>query len=115
MRREVLMTLRKKTKTTKRAAVLKYNPEENGAPVLTAYGEGHMADKLADVAEKAGVPVVPDAALVSALAGVGVGSEIPEELYEVVARILLFVSEMDAEYAKARASQTRVESRPARR
>jgi flagellar biosynthesis protein len=84
----------------KRAAALRYDPDKDGAPVLTAFGEGYLADKIIETAEESGVPVVPDAALASLLAGVSVGDEIPEALYEVVARILIFVSEMDSGYAK---------------
>ncbi|MDR1590207.1 MAG: EscU/YscU/HrcU family type III secretion system export apparatus switch protein [Oscillospiraceae bacterium] len=87
-------------KKTRRAAALRYDPEKDGAPVLTAFGEGYLADKIVETAGEAGVPVVPDAPLVSLLAGVVVGEEIPEELYEVVARVLIFVSEMDSGYAR---------------
>ncbi|MDR1217615.1 MAG: EscU/YscU/HrcU family type III secretion system export apparatus switch protein [Oscillospiraceae bacterium] len=93
-------------KRKKRAAALRYDPEKDGAPVLAAFGEGYLADKIVDSAQESGVPITRDASLVSLLASIGVGDEIPEELYEVVARLLLFVSEMDGEYArKVRAAE----------
>jgi flagellar biosynthesis protein len=87
-------------KKHKTAAVLKYDPEKDGAPVLTAFGEGFIAEKIVEVAHASGVPVVPDAPLAALLSRISVGDEIPEELYEVVAKILIFVSELDGAYAK---------------
>ncbi|MDR1300041.1 MAG: EscU/YscU/HrcU family type III secretion system export apparatus switch protein [Oscillospiraceae bacterium] len=82
----------------KKAAALRYDPQQDSAPVLTAYGEGFLADRIVSAAQESGVPVKPDASLVDMLARVSVGDEIPEELYEVVAKILLFISEMDGTY-----------------
>ncbi|MDR3278374.1 MAG: EscU/YscU/HrcU family type III secretion system export apparatus switch protein [Oscillospiraceae bacterium] len=87
-------------KKHKTAAVLKYDPEKDGAPILTAFGEGYIADKIVEVAHETGVPVVPDAPLAALLSRISVGDEIPEELYEVVAKILIFVSELDGSYAE---------------
>ena len=83
---------------TRRAAAISYDPEMNGAPVLAAFGEGHMADRIVAVAKESGVPIVPDPSLSSMLSKVSVGDEIPEELYEAVAKVLIFVSEVDRSY-----------------
>jgi flagellar biosynthesis protein len=88
-------------KAKKRAAALKYDPLTSDAPVLAAYGEGYVAEKIVETAGKSGVPVVRDAPLAAALQRVDVGDEIPEEIYEVVARILLFVSETDSLYERS--------------
>jgi flagellar biosynthesis protein len=87
-------------KDGKRAAAIRYDPERDGAPVLTAFGEGHVADKILETAEESRVPVVKDAPLAAVLSAVSVGDEIPQELYEVVAKILVFVGEMDGRYKK---------------
>jgi len=84
--------------STKRAAAISYDPEKNDAPVLAAFGEGHIAEKIVAVAKESGVPVVPDPSLSSMLSKISVGDEIPEELYEAVAKVLLFVSEVDRSY-----------------
>ena len=83
---------------TKRAAAIKYNPGEDAVPILAAFGEGYLAEKIVSVAKESGVPIVPDASLTSMLKKMSVGEEIPTELYEVVAKILLFVSELDRSY-----------------
>lgn len=82
----------------KRAAAIKYDPEESNAPVMAAFGEGYVADKILSLAEEEGIPIVPDPDLTEMLAKLSVGDEIPPELYEVVARILVFISDMDRAY-----------------
>lgn len=88
------METRKKT----RAAALKYDPATDSVPIMTAFGEGALAEKIIDLAKESGVPVVPDPSLSSMLSKMSVGDEIPEELYEVVAKVLIFVSELDKSY-----------------
>ena len=95
-------------KTVKRAAAIKYDPDANNVPVLAAFGEGYLADKILEVARESGVPVVPDPSLASMLAKVSVGDDIPAELYEVVAKVLVFVGEVDKSYgARVRAASGR--------
>jgi len=84
--------------STRRAAAISYDPDNNNAPVLAAFGEGYVADRIVAVAKETGVPIVPDPSLSSMLAKVSIGDEIPEELYEAVAKVLIFVSEVDRSY-----------------
>ncbi|MDR1117343.1 MAG: EscU/YscU/HrcU family type III secretion system export apparatus switch protein [Oscillospiraceae bacterium] len=88
----------KSDKRGKRAAAIKYDPADHSAPVLAAFGEGFVAEKIIEAAEEAGVPVMPDPDLASMLARLSIGDEIPPSLYEVVAKVLLFVSELDRDY-----------------
>jgi flagellar biosynthesis protein len=83
-----------------RAAALKYEPGEDDAPILAAFGEGHLARKIVDIAKESGVPVMPDPSLASMLSKVSVGDEIPAELYEAVAKVLAFVAEVDKRYGQ---------------
>ena len=85
-------------KNIARAAAISYDPDENSAPVLAAFGEGHLAEKIIAVARESGVPILPDPSLSSMLSKISVGDEIPEELYEAVAKVLIFVSEVDKTY-----------------
>ena len=82
------------------AAAISYDPNEQDAPVLAAFGEGDLADKIVAVARESGVPVLPDPKLSSMLSKISVGDEIPEELYEAVAKVLVFVSEIDRRYGE---------------
>nr|WP_308625738.1 EscU/YscU/HrcU family type III secretion system export apparatus switch protein [uncultured Eisenbergiella sp.] len=70
-----------------KAAALKYNMEEDTAPVVIASGYGPMAEKIIDIAEQKGIPVFKDDSAASLLCMLDVGTNIPVELYEVVAAI----------------------------
>lgn len=86
--------------TKKRAAAITYDPENNSAPIISAAGQGVIAENIIEKAREAEIPVVKDAGLASMLAKMSIGDEIPKELYEVVARVLIFVSEADAGYGR---------------
>ena len=83
-----------------RAAAINYDPAENDAPVLAAFGEGYVADKIVELAKQSGVPVLPDPSLASLLSKVSVGDEIPPAMYEAVAKVLAFVGEIDRKYGE---------------
>jgi flagellar biosynthesis protein len=85
-------------KTKKRAAAISYEPENDNAPILAAFGEGYLAEKIIKTGKEAGIPVMRDPELASVLSQVSVGDEIPPDLYEVVAKILVFVGDVDRSY-----------------
>lgn len=70
-----------------KAAALKYRAEEDAAPVVIASGYGTAAEKIIDIAERKGIPVFKDDSAASMLCMMEVGSNIPTELYEVIAAI----------------------------
>ena len=80
------------------AAALKYEPEQNNAPQISALGKGIIAENIIRAANKANVPVYKDEELVSTLNKLRVGDEIPHELFEVVAEVLVFICRSDARY-----------------
>lgn len=82
----------------KEAAAIKYNPGADNAPVAVAVGRGAIAEKIVESAKEHDIPVVPDANLAGVLSKLGVGDEIPVELYQVVAQILVFVHNVDGAY-----------------
>lgn len=95
-------------KKIKRAAALSYDPSRDGIPTLSAYGEGFVAEKILKKAEEASVPVMFDENLAAMLSNIAVGDQIPPELYEAVAQILVFLSETDRAYGeKMRAAVSR--------
>jgi flagellar biosynthesis protein len=85
-------------KRVSRAAAISYDPDAIGVPVLAAFGEGHLAEKIVEIAKESGVPVMPDPSLASMLSKISVGDEISPEMYEAVAKVLAFVSEVDRRY-----------------
>lgn len=91
-----------KDKPVHLAAALRYEEEKDDAPVVVASGKGEVARRIVEAAQKAGVPTYSDAALAAVLTSLDVGSEIPLELYEAVARVLVFVWQLDHKYGGER-------------
>ena len=87
-------------KKIKEVAALRYSPEKGKAPSIVALGKGEVAEKILETAEKSDVPVYRDTTLAHALNALHIGDEIPPELYEVVAQILVFVSTVDSSYGE---------------
>ncbi|WP_106766088.1 EscU/YscU/HrcU family type III secretion system export apparatus switch protein [Paenibacillus faecalis] len=79
----------------KKAVALKYNPEENDAPIVTAKGQGKLAETILERAKEHGVPVQEDAALVEVLSKLDLDQQIPSELYQLVAEVLTYVYRAD--------------------
>lgn len=80
----------------RKAAALRYDSRIMEAPQVVASGVGMVADRIVEIAGEACVPIVEDAALVSAILSLDVGDQIPVELYEAVAKVLTFVYRMDS-------------------
>ena len=80
-----------------KAVAVKYDNKTMRAPEVVAKGEGFIARKIVEKAVEADVPIVEDAALVSALISLELCEEITSELYEVVARVLAWVYKLDKE------------------
>ncbi|MCT2529345.1 EscU/YscU/HrcU family type III secretion system export apparatus switch protein [SAR92 clade bacterium H921] len=76
-------------KPLKKAIALEYG--KNPAPVLTAKGEGEMAEQIIAEAKKRGIHIAEDAQLVGLLSQLKLDDEIPENLYVAVAVILSWV------------------------
>ncbi len=88
------------SKKIKEVAALRYSPEKGKAPSIVALGKGEVAEKIIEAAEKNDVPVYEDVSLAHALNALHIGDEIPPELYEVVAQVLVFVSKIDSSYGE---------------
>ena len=61
------------------------------APFVLAKGRGHLAKKIIELAEKAGVAVIPESELTERLFLLETCSFIPEDCFEIVAEMLVFV------------------------
>lgn len=75
----------------KKAVALRYDPKIDRAPVVVAKGKGEIAEEIIKIAKENRIPVVEDEVLVEALIGLDLHEEIPPELYEAVAEILVYV------------------------
>ncbi len=79
----------------KKAVALTY-PKEADAPYISAIAKGHLAERLLEIAREHDVPLVQDEALANVLSLQQVGDVIPEETYEVLAKVFAFVARIDA-------------------
>ncbi len=77
-------------KKTKKAVALRYSPDKDKAPKVTAKGAGFIAEKIIELARKHGIPVKDDPDLVEVLSKLDVETEIPPSVYIVVAELLAF-------------------------
>lgn len=84
----------------KKAVAIEYS-EDIGVPRITAKGEGYVAEKIIEKAQEHGVEMYYDEELLKSLMAIAVGEEIPKELYEIVAKVLLFVERVDGMYKGA--------------
>lgn len=77
------------------AAALRYEHGKDRSPVVVAVGKGDLAAKIREIAEKENIPVYRDTVLAQALVRLGADVEIPPELYNAVAHILVHVARLD--------------------
>jgi flagellar biosynthesis protein len=63
--------------------------------MITAAGQGLVAEEIIRRAQAAGVPVTEDPRLATVLSQIDVGAVIPPELYAVVAEVLAYVYRLD--------------------
>lgn len=88
----------------KQAVALSYEPGEE-APKVVAVGQGELAERIIDKAKESNVPVHRDDKLVNTLSKLQIGELIPQELYQIVAEILVFVDGVDKIKAKMQAQE----------
>jgi flagellar biosynthesis protein len=81
-----------KRKLRKNSAVsLKYRPESDSAPRVTAKGKGKIAEKIIKIAKEHDIYIHEDPDLIEVLSQLDINEEIPHDLYIVVAELLAFV------------------------
>jgi flagellar biosynthesis protein len=77
-----------------KAVAIQYNPSEP-APKVVAKGAGKVAEQILEEATDSDIAVYKDAQLVEEMSGMELGQHIPPDLYEVVAQVLIFISDLD--------------------
>jgi flagellar biosynthesis protein len=80
----------------KRSAIaLRYDIDQDAAPVILAAGRGAFAEDILKIAEEHHIPFYEDKGLADLLLKLEVNTEIPQELYTLVAEVLAFVFRLD--------------------
>ena len=81
----------------RQAVAVRYNPNDY-APRVVAKGAGYVHDRIIEKAKENQVAVYSDPELVKELTKIDLGDAIPPELYQVVAEVLIFISDLDRLY-----------------
>jgi flagellar biosynthesis protein len=99
-----------KKKSDRTAIALSYDIDKDAAPLILAAGKGPMAEKILKIAEDNKIPLFEDKGLASILSRIEIETEVPPELFVLVAEILAFVFKLDQmagkrEYFKQKAKE----------
>ncbi|OEF98577.1 EscU/YscU/HrcU family type III secretion system export apparatus switch protein [Desulfuribacillus alkaliarsenatis] len=90
----------KKDRKIAKAAAIQYNPDNHKAPVVIATGTGTQAERILELAKEHNIPLQEDTVLIEALMKLDIGEEVPVELYQVVAEVLVYIRKLNQQ-AKA--------------
>jgi flagellar biosynthesis protein len=95
-------------KVSDRSAIaLRYDIEKDAAPLILAAGKGQMAQEILKLAEDNQIPLFEDKQLANMLIKLESSSEIPPELFTLVAEVLAFVFRLDQMSAKRKEFEKR--------
>lgn len=72
-----------------KAVALRYEMNQNKAPIVIASGYGEIAERIIHIGEKHGIPIYQDDQTSSILCMLKLGQSIPEELYSLVATLYI--------------------------
>ncbi len=64
------------------------------APMIIAKGKGELANKIIEIANRYDIKLVKDEYLADGLITLDIDAFIPEEFYEIMANILIFVRKL---------------------
>ncbi|HHU32136.1 MAG TPA: FhlB domain-containing protein [Clostridia bacterium] len=84
----------------KLAIALRYRPEQDNAPKVIASGFRERAKRIISMAKDLNIPVYEEPELARTLVGLEIGEEIPPELYQAVAAILVYIQNLDKKAKK---------------
>lgn len=77
--------------STDYAVALGYDQTKHNAPVVLAKGQGHVAEKIIQIAIDQGIEIRQDADLLQILKAVDIDEEIPVEAFAAVAKIISYI------------------------
>ena len=88
------------TNPTHFAVAMEWNNETMVAPTVTAKGQDNIAFRIRDVATEHGVPIIENKPLARGLyAAVEIGEMVPEEYWDILARVLAEVYKINGKLA----------------
>ena len=78
-------------KSLRKAVARRYDRQKEDAPKVVAKGQGKIALKIIELAQKHDIPIKDDPDLIEVLASLDIDEQIPPEIYVAVAELLAFV------------------------
>lgn len=91
------------TNPTHFAVALRYDREQEDAPIVLAKGKNLVAQRIKELARDNGVPVIENKPVARSLYKLGKpGQQIPAEMYQVVAEVLAYVYRVHRRYFERR-------------
>ncbi|GBR75736.1 putative flagellar biosynthesis protein [Candidatus Termititenax persephonae] len=87
-------------KSTRSAIAIRYDAEQDAAPVILAAGRGDFAEDILKIAEDHKIPFYEDKGLADLLLKLEVSTEVPQEMYALIAEVLAFIFRLDQMAAK---------------
>lgn len=94
------MSQNKENQRPLEAAAIQYQAGQDSAPRIIGIGQGHVAEKMLEAAQEHDIPVVEDSDLSQVLQMLSIGDAIPEELYQVIAEVLVFIARLDDDHGQ---------------
>ena len=83
--------LSSKDKENLQAIAIQYDKDSKKAPTIVASGKGKIAKQILELAEENDIPMVEDPKLSKLLSSLKIKSEVPPNLFKIVAEILAFI------------------------
>ena len=83
--------LSSKDKENLQAIAIKYDKDSKKAPSIIASGKGKIAKQILELAEENDIPMMEDPKLSKLLSSLKIKSEIPPNLFKIVAEVLAFI------------------------
>ncbi|MEW6095136.1 MAG: EscU/YscU/HrcU family type III secretion system export apparatus switch protein [bacterium] len=84
----------------RKAVALEYDPSKAQAPKIVAKGIGQLAERIIQVAKDHDVPIYEDANLAEVLTKLELDTQIPIDLYQAVAEILVFIYKLNQKWVE---------------
>jgi len=85
-----------------RAVAIIYDRESDQAPKIGASGTGFIAEQIMKIARENNIAFYQDRDLCEILLQFDTGTIIPEDLYEAVAKVLVFIYRANREYKNSK-------------
>ncbi|WP_129408279.1 EscU/YscU/HrcU family type III secretion system export apparatus switch protein [Marinitoga lauensis] len=79
----------------KKVVAIKYEEFKDEVPTIIAKGVGAIAEKIIEIAKENNIPVLKNTKTVNELYSLDIPSEIPEDMYFIVAKIIAYVMQLN--------------------